>query len=198
MEKIIKVDAIGDKCPVPVIKTKNALKEINEGTLEVLVDNSISMENVEKMCIEKKLAYSVVKDGEIYKISIIKTTEKEEKIDKKEESFGDTVIVIDSDEMGKGDSKLGKTLMKAFVYTLTELETLPETIILYNKGVFLVAEGSESVEDLEKLVNMGVNIVSCGACVNFYELTEKVKIGTITNMYNILNLQMKAKRIIKP
>lgn len=205
MEKIIKVDAIGDKCPVPVIKTKNALKDIKEGTLEVLVDNSISMENVEKMCIEKKLAYSVVKDGEVYKISITKTDEKKEEIDgKKEEIDGKedssegTVIVIDSDEMGKGDSKLGKTLMKAFVYTLTELEILPETVILYNKGVFLVAEDSESVEDLQKLVSMGVNIVSCGACVNFYELTEKVKVGTITNMYNILNLQMKSKRIIKP
>lgn len=198
MEKIIKVDAIGDKCPVPVIKTKNALKDIKEGTLEVLVDNSISMENVEKMCIEKKLAYSVVKDGEVYKISITKTDEKKEEIDGKEDSSEGTVIVIDSDEMGKGDSKLGKTLMKAFVYTLTELEILPETVILYNKGVFLVAEGSESVEDLQKLVSMGVNIVSCGACVNFYELTEKVKVGTITNMYNILNLQMKSKRIIKP
>lgn len=198
MEKIIKVDAIGDKCPVPVIKTKNALKDIQEGILEVLVDNPISMENVEKMCIEKKLAYSVVKDGEIYKISITKTNEKVEIIEDKKEDSNGTVIVIEADEMGKGDSRLGKTLMKAFVYTLTELETLPETIILYNRGVFLVAEGSESVEDLEKLVSMGVNIVSCGACVNFYELTEKVKVGTITNMYNILNLQMKSKRIIKP
>lgn len=198
MEKIIKVDAIGDKCPVPVIKTKNALKDIQEGILEVLVDNPISMENVEKMCIEKKLAYSVVKDGEIYKISITKTNEKVEIIEDKKEDSNGTVIVIEADEMGKGDSRLGKTLMKAFVYTLTELETLPETIILYNRGVFLAAEGSESVEDLEKLVSMGVNIVSCGACVNFYELTEKVKVGTITNMYNILNLQMKSKRIIKP
>lgn len=198
MEKIIKVDAIGDKCPVPVIKTKNALKDIQEGILEVLVDNPISMENVEKMCIEKKLAYSVVKDGEIYKISITKTNEKVEIIEDKKEDSNGIVIVIEADEMGKGDSRLGKTLMKAFVYTLTELETLPETIILYNRGVFLAAEGSESVEDLEKLVSMGVNIVSCGACVNFYELTEKVKVGTITNMYNILNLQMKSKRIIKP
>lgn len=198
MEKIIKVDATGDKCPVPVIKTKNALKDIQEGILEVLVDNPISMENVEKMCIEKKLAYSVVKDGEIYKISITKTNEKVEIIEDKKEDSNGTVIVIEADEMGKGDSRLGKTLMKAFVYTLTELETLPETIILYNRGVFLAAEGSESVEDLEKLVSMGVNIVSCGACVNFYELTEKVKVGTITNMYNILNLQMKSKRIIKP
>lgn len=198
MEKIIKVDAIGDKCPVPVIKTKNALKDIQEGILEVLVDNPISMENVEKMCIEKKLAYSVVKDGEIYKISITKTNEKVEATEEKKEDSNGTVVVIEADEMGKGDSRLGKTLMKAFVYTLTELETLPETIILYNRGVFLAAEGSESVEDLEKLVSMGVNIVSCGACVNFYELTEKIKVGTITNMYNILNLQMKSKRIIKP
>lgn len=196
MEKIIKVDAIGDKCPVPVIKTKNALKEIESGVLEVLVDNEISMENVEKMCLEKKLSYSIVKDNNIYKISIVKTDEN--KKESEEDTNLGTVIVIDSDEMGKGDPKLGKALMKAFVYTLTELETLPETIILYNKGVFLAAEGSDSIEDLEKLSSLGVNIFSCGACVNFYELVEKVKIGSVTNMYNILNLQIKAKRIIKP
>lgn len=196
MDKIIKVDAIGDKCPLPVIKTKNALKEIESGVLEVLVDNEISMENVEKMCLEKKLSYSIVKDNNIYKISIIKSEDNKKK-NSEDDTLG-TVIVIDSDEMGKGDPKLGKALMKAFVYTLTELETLPETIILYNKGVFLVAEGSDSIEDLEKLSSLGVNIFSCGACVNFYELVEKVKIGSVTNMYNILNLQIKAKRIIKP
>ena len=196
MDKIIKIDAIGDKCPIPVIKTKNALKEIESGVLEVLVDNEISIENVEKMCLEKKLSYSIVKDNNIYKISIVKTNEN--KKENSEENTLGTVIVIDSDEMGKGDPKLGKALMKAFIYTLTELETLPETIILYNKGVFLAAEGSDSIEDLEKLSSLGVNIFSCGACVNFYELVEKVKIGSITNMYNILNLQTKAKRIIKP
>lgn len=196
MDKIVKIDAIGDKCPLPVIKTKNALKEIESGVLEVLVDNEISMENVEKMCLEKKLSYSIVKDNNIYKISIVKTDES--KKESEEDTNLGTVIVIDSDEMGKGDPKLGKALMKAFIYTLTELETLPETIILYNKGVFLVAEGSDSIEDLEKLSSLGVNIFSCGACVNFYELVEKVKIGSVTNMYNILNLQTKAKRIIKP
>ena len=196
MDKIIKIDAIGDKCPLPVIKTKNALKEIESGVLEVLVDNEISMENVEKMCLEKKLSYSIIKDNNIYKISIVKTNEN--KKENSEENTLGTVIVIDSDEMGKGDPKLGKALMKAFIYTLTELETLPETIILYNKGVFLAAEGSDSIEDLEKLSSLGVNIFSCGACVNFYELVEKVKIGSVTNMYNILNLQIKAKRIIKP
>ena len=196
MDKIIKIDAIGDKCPLPVIKTKNALKEIESGVLEVLVDNEISMENVEKMCLEKKLSYSIVKDNNIYKISIVKTNEN--KKENSEENTLGTVIVIDSDEMGKGDPKLGKALMKAFIYTLTELETLPETIILYNKGVFLAAEGSDSIEDLEKLSSLGVNIFSCGACVNFYELVEKVKIGSVTNMYNILNLQIKARRIIKP
>ncbi|MBP6063714.1 MAG: sulfurtransferase-like selenium metabolism protein YedF [Fusobacteriaceae bacterium] len=193
---MIKIDAIGDKCPIPVIKTKNALKEIESGVLEVLVDNEISIENVEKMCLEKKLSYSIVKDNNIYKISIVKTNEN--KKENSEENTLGTVIVIDSDEMGKGDPKLGKALMKAFIYTLTELETLPETIILYNKGVFLAAEGSDSIEDLEKLSSLGVNIFSCGACVNFYELVEKVKIGSVTNMYNILNLQTKARRIIKP
>nr|MBP9510686.1 sulfurtransferase TusA family protein [Fusobacteriaceae bacterium] len=97
MDKIIKVDAIGDKCPLPVIKTKNALKEIESGVLEVLVDNEISMENVEKMCLEKKLSYSIVKDNNIYKISIIKSEDNKKK-NSEDDTLG-TVIVIDSDEM---------------------------------------------------------------------------------------------------
>lgn len=192
---VVKVDAIGEKCPMPVIKAKNALKGIEEGVVEVLVDNEISMENVGKLCVEHNCEYSVVKDGGIYKIIINKSEATKEK---KESIEDNTVIVIDSDTMGKGDETLGKTLIKGFIYTLTEIEKLPKSIIFYNKGVNFVAEGSESLEDLEKLSRAGVKIYSCGACVNFYELSGKIKVGEITNMLNIVNIQMKATRIIKP
>ena len=100
--------------------------------------------------------------------------------------------------MGNGAEQLGKNLMKTFIYTLTEQEVLPQRIIFYNGGVQLLTEGSEVLEDLQKLAAEGVEIYGCGACLNFYGLTEKVKVGEITNMFSIVEMMRKAYRIVKP
>lgn len=191
---MIKVDAIGQVCPVPIIMTKNALKEIEEGQVEVSVDNKISLENLEKMSREMGYDYSVENSGEIFKIVINKVREQVEFREKEENS----VVVIDSLYMGKGDLELGKILMKGFIYTLSEMEELPKTILFYNEGVKLAIDGSETLEDLRSLESRGVEILSCGTCLNFYGLTEKLKVGSITNMYTIVERQMKATRVIKP
>lgn len=202
MKKKIEVNAIGKTCPIPVIMVKNAIKDLEEGIIEVIVDNEIAFQNIEKMCIEKNLNYNLIKEKNKYVIDIFieKIKDIKENIFKEEiiAKSSQTTIVIDSDEMGKGDEKLSKTLMKGFIYTLTEMENLPKTIIFYNKGVLLVTEESESSQDIKKLFEMGVEIFTCGACVNFYGLTDKIKIGTITNMYNIIDIQMKSNKIIKP
>ena len=88
--------------------------------------------------------------------------------------------------------------MKTFIYTLTEQEVLPQRIIFYNGGVQLLTEGSEVLEDLQKLAAEGVEIYGCGACLNFYGLTENVKVGEITNMFSIVEMMRKAYRIVKP
>ena len=100
--------------------------------------------------------------------------------------------------MGNGAEQLGKNLMKTFIYTLTEQEVLPQRIIFYNGGVQLLTEGSEVLEDLQKLAAEGVEIYGCGACLNFYGLTENVKVGEITNMFSIVEMMRKAYRIVKP
>lgn len=198
---MIKLDAIGKTCPIPIIMLKNALKDILEGEVEISIDNEISVQNIEKFCKELGYEYSFQKNNDIFNFHITK------KIQKSEILISESVlatpddsycVVIDSDEMGKGDSALGKTLIKGFIYTLTEMETLPKAVIFYNKGVFLATEGCETEEDLKKLQNMGVEILSCGACVNFYELVGKVNVGIITNMYNIINTQTKYGKVIKP
>ncbi|MGL6063639.1 MAG: sulfurtransferase-like selenium metabolism protein YedF [Fusobacteriaceae bacterium] len=196
-EILKKVNAIGKVCPLPVIMTKNALKEITEGFLEVTVDNLTASQNIEKLCKEIKMISTLEKKDDLYIIQIEKKILLNE-IEEKKEDRNNVVVVIDSTEMGKGKEELGKILMKGFIYTLTELETLPTSVILYNAGVLLGVQGSDSEEDLKKLEELGVSIFLCGACTNFYNVTEKIKIGTITNMYNILNIQMKGDKIIKP
>lgn len=191
---MVKVDAIGQVCPVPIIMTKNALKDIEEGQVEVSVDNRISLENLQKMSKEMGYDYTVEESGDIFKIVINKMRESVEL----RESEENTVVVIDSLHMGKGDVELGRILMKGFIYTLSEIEELPKTILFYNEGVKLAIEGEESLQDLKSLEERGVEILSCGTCLNFYGITEKLRVGSVTNMYTILERQMKATRVIKP
>ena len=109
-----------------------------------------------------------------------------------------TVVVISSDKMGEGEAELGNILMKGFIYALTQLETLPSTVLLYNKGAYLSCEGSPVLEDLQILSEAGVEILTCGTCLNYYGLGEKLKVGSVANMYMIVETQAKADLIIKP
>ena len=174
---------------------KKALKEIESGIVEVSVDNETSKENVEKMAKEMGYTSQTAENNGIFVITINKTADIQKDESKKEENI---VISIGSDKMGEGEEELGKILIKGFVYALTEMETLPKTILLYNKGVFLASTFDDTVKDLKVLEERGVEILSCGTCANFYHVQDKLKVGTVTNMYTILERQMKASKVIKP
>ena len=100
--------------------------------------------------------------------------------------------------MGEGEPALGKILMKGFLYALSQMDTLPETILFYNGGVMLTTEGSESLEDLKAMEEQGVKIYSCGTCLDFYNRKDLLKVGEVTNMYTIVELMAKAEKILKP
>ena len=208
--KKIKVDAMGDQCPIPVIKTKKALKEITETTLvEVHVDNEIAVQNLSKMAKQKNLEYKCEKLEEqhyIIKINAeaecVSIQQKAPAENDKEICYPDrksnTVVVLSSNQMGNGSEELGQILMKGFIFALTELDELPSTVLLYNSGVKLSTEGSNSIEDLKTLQAQGVEILSCGTCLNYYDLTEKLQVGDVTNMYFILEKMAQADKIIRP
>ena len=191
---MIKVNAVGEVCPKPVIMTKKALKEIESGVVEVSVDNQTSKENVEKMAKEMGHTFVTREEGNVFVITITKAGEKQEKSSEEE----NIVISIGSDKMGEGEDELGKILIKGFIYALTEAETLPKTVLLYNKGVLLASTFEDTVKDLKVLEERGVEILSCGTCANFYHVQDQIKVGTLTNMYTILERQMKAAKVIKP
>ena len=100
--------------------------------------------------------------------------------------------------MGSGNDELGATLMKGFIYAVSQLEELPKTMLFYNGGVKLTTEGSASLEDLKSLQAQGVEILSCGTCLNFYGLSEKLAVGEVTNMYAIVEKLNGASHIVKP
>jgi len=203
---MITINAMGDPCPVPVIKTKKAIQEMTlPDRIEVLVDNAIAVKNVSKMAESAggKVSAEAVNDTE-FKVIIEWidddeiTTQGED-----EESYSsvkgeNSIVVISSDKMGDGDEEFGKVLLKGFVYALAELDTPPKKIIFYNRGAFLVAEGSDSVEDLRSLDARGVEILACGACLDFYNLSESLAVGSVTNMYSIVEAMQEADGIMKP
>lgn len=210
---MITVNAIGDACPLPVVKTKKALENLAApDMIEVLVDNETAVKNVTKFVSQtgKKAVSKKIEEGR-YQILIDCTGNSGEKDGSKEiqpeksggcaentGNAGGTVVVISSDRMGEGKDELGKVLMKGFLFALTQLDVLPEKILFYNGGAQLTCEGSDVLKDLEFMQEQKVEILTCGTCLDYYGLKEKLKVGSVTNMYTIVETMAEAGKIIKP
>lgn len=184
----IEIDARGLACPQPVIKTKKELERIKEGTIIILVDNEIAKENILKLSSSMNLKSSNYENNGVFYIEITKGEEillKENSIHKKG-SIEDKVVFVSSEFMGKGSDELGKMLIKGFIYTLTECKPYPKAIIFANSGVKLATENIETIENLKILENEGVEILSCGTCLDYYDLKKKLQVGSVSNMYDIV------------
>lgn len=205
---MIQVNAMGDACPIPVVKTKNAIKELKgPGVVETLVDNEIAVQNLTKMA--KQKGYGVKSEKiseneykvimEIGEVLAAQTEVEDEEINceipaKKK----NVVVVISSKTMGEGNDELGATLMKGFIYAISQQEELPSTILFYNGGASHTCEGSVSLEDLKSMEAQGVEILTCGTCLNFYGLSDKLQVGSVTNMYVIAEKMTTADLVVKP
>lgn len=205
---MITVNAIGDACPIPVVKTLNAMKELKAADVIVtMVDNEIAVQNLTRMAEKKGCGVKSEKLGEKeFKVTItvvdaaISQPVDTENITCEMPRTGkkNTVVVISSKVMGHGGDELGTALMKGFIYALSQQETLPSTILFYNGGASITCEGSVSLEDLKSMEAQGVEILTCGTCLNFYGLTEKLAVGEVTNMYTIVEKMTGADLIVKP
>ena len=201
---MITVNAMGDNCPIPVIKTKKAMQALTgPETIEVLVDNEIAVQNVTKMASSSGGQVSSEKLGDAqFKITIqmegAPAADDTEEVSCTPDNRGNLVVAISSDRMGSGNDELGKVLIKSFIFAVTQLDTLPKTMLFYNGGATLTTEGSDSLEDLKSLGAQGVEIQTCGTCLDYYGLKEKLAVGSVTNMYSIVETLAGASKIIKP
>ena len=199
---MITVNAMGDNCPIPVIKTKKAMQAlVGPETIEVLVDNEVAVQHVTKMAESSGGQVHSEKLGDAeYKVTISMQGAPQVQEDTAciPDAKGDLVVVVSSDRMGTGNDELGKVLIKGFIFAVTQLDTLPKAMLFYNGGVTLTTEGSPALEDLKSLEAQGVEIMSCGTCLDYYGLKDKLAVGSVTNMYNIVETQAKATKVIKP
>lgn len=201
---MINVNALGDACPIPVVKTKKAIQELNgTGEVCVLVDNEIAVQNLTKMAQQK--GYVIKSEKlEVKKYQVVLTIGEvseeavEECVECVPEVRSNKVVVISSDKMGEGDEALGALLMKGFVFALTQQDELPATILFYNGGAKLTCENAPTLEDIKSLEAQGVEILTCGTCLNHYGLVDKLQVGSVTNMYVIAEKMLQASLIVKP
>ena len=203
--RIITVNAMGDQCPIPVVKTMKALAAMTEpGTVEVHVDYEVPVQNLTRFAAGRGLPVSSEKLEKKHYVVRMEVADpaaasaREETPGCMPDLRGDTVIAIASECMGNGDDQLGATLMKGFIYAVSQQEELPRAILFYNSGAKLTAEGAPTIEDLKSMEAQGVEILTCGTCANFFGLEGKQAVGSVTNMYAIVEKLTAADKVIRP
>lgn len=194
------IDVTGKPCPIPVIMAKKALVQEETEAVTLVVDNFVAVQNLEKMARGLGYHHTYIKENEArFSVCLSKGAGTvpvvQPQLDSVDASHGATVL-ISSDKMGGGSEELGRTLLKGFIFALTELETPPKVVIFLNSGAYLTCKGSSVIGDLETLQEQGTEIVTCGACLSYYKLAESLSVGEIENMYTIATLLTNGGRVI--
>ncbi len=206
MSNNVQVNALGDACPIPVVKTIKALAALGgAGTIETLVDNEVAVENLKRLASEKGCGVSVEKAAEkewhvTFDVPEGLSVDAGEADDAQclVPAKKNLVIQVSSDAMGAGSDELGRNLMKALIYAVTQQDELPATMLFYNGGAHLTCEGSPALDDLKALAEQGVEILTCGTCLNHYGIADKLAVGEVTNMYVICQKLEQASNIVRP
>ncbi|GAA0127031.1 sulfurtransferase-like selenium metabolism protein YedF [Clostridium sp. ATCC 25772] len=194
MSKVI--DCKGLNCPLPVINTKKYFDGIESGLATTVVDNEVAKNNVMKFAENAGFKVNFEEKNSLYYININKGNV-EGKVEIEIEDKKTFSIVVGSDKLGSGDDELGTALMKSYMFALSEAEIIPDKLLFLNSGVKLVVKDSEVLESLERLKERGVEILSCGLCLDFYKMKDLVQIGEITNMYAIIECMNSSDKTIK-
>ncbi|MDD2321168.1 MAG: sulfurtransferase-like selenium metabolism protein YedF [Geobacteraceae bacterium] len=196
------VDARGLRCPQPLMLAKKALEEMAEGEhLRVLIDNEISRDNVIRFLRDHGLAPVLsFADGvhvlDLDKLAGTATLGDATAYCSIEKPPAGPVIVINQHGMGSGSEELGKILLQACINTLKDVSPLPAAVICYNAGIFVAVEGAPTVPALAALVELGVTVLVCGTCVDYFDKKGRIPVGTISNMYEILRYLSTSERVV--
>lgn len=190
------IDCRGQQCPQPVIQTRKLMLEEPGSVLEVLVDDQACQDNVSRLATTMGYNIEVQESGAATRLELSpgKTPEQKQST---VSATGPRIIFIGSDQMGSGDPELGRILMKNFIFTLTEADLVPDAIYCVNSGVRLTISGSEALEPLEELANRGVDIASCGLCLEFFDAKDALAVGRTSNMLELVNALEGAGNIIR-
>lgn len=191
------IDCRNMACPAPVVTTKRALEEAVSEPIRVLLDDGAPRENVARFARNRgyNVSESEVEGGFALTISSSGSATSAPAVEKAK--GGKTVMLVGTDRLGEGPEELGRLLMKNFIITLLDVAELPDRMLFVNTGVHLTTEGSEVLEALDTLGNRGVEVMSCGVCLDFFGKKEQLKAGVVTNMFTIAESMLQAGSVIK-
>ncbi len=201
------VDVRGEPCPVPVVRTRKAMMKVPgvEGntdlTLTVLVSKRDQVDNVIRMAGRSGWTNEYAKASDHYQILLkapsgpvtaVKIEPEDLVCELPVQNMRGDVAVVASETMGRGSDELGGVLIRAFLGVLKDLDRRPGTIIFYNGGVKLVIDGSPVLAEIEELDELGIELLVCGTCLDYFGVKDRVRVGTISNMYDIATAMIDA------
>lgn len=201
------IDCMGMACPLPVINAKKAIEAFTgNGTLHIKVDNETAVQNLIRLGEHNGFKVTSTKDGEkafTVTMAVVAGTGKPasvpaEALSCQTPAGSGRVVVLSADTMGTGDEKLGRKLMKAFIFALTSQDVTPDKVICYNTGARLTTVDADTIRDLKVLEAAGTTVMTCGTCLDFYGLKQQLQVGIVSNMYDIVEAQMNAALVIRP
>jgi len=199
------IDAKGKLCPQPLIMCKKALMEMEESdTLQILVDNESAKFNVSRFLSDNRMEVQVNENEGVFEILVIKKggsfeqSIPEEYCEVPSANSGNYMVCVKKDKFGEGDAELGQLLMTGFFNTLPNVGQLPSAIVFVNSGISLVLKDSSVLEPLQKLEAMGVKILICGTCLEYYKKMNDLAVGQVSNMLDILEKITAAGKVIYP
>jgi selenium metabolism protein YedF len=193
---MVTLDCRGQQCPQPVVQVRRLLLADPTAPLQVLVSDVAARDNVGRLAAGHGYRVAVTDVGGAFRLELSPANAPADRA--VAPASGPTVVLVASDQLGHGDPQLGQVLMKNFLFTLTEGDTTPDLMLFLNGGARLTVAGSEVLEPLQKLANLGTDIATCGLCLDFFHLKEALAIGRVSNMLETVNALQGAGRVIRP
>jgi selenium metabolism protein YedF len=197
MEKKI-IDCRGLSCPQPVVETKKIIDEFQGDEIDVLLDDETAFENVSRFASTRNwIARNMAREEGWVRLSL-----KRQKVETcpvlAQAQVKTILLYCSSDMIGRGDDELGRLLMRNFIKSLLETPPLPDRMVFVNAGVKLVTEGSPVLDTLKEFENRGVEIAACGTCLDYFSLKDKLKVGKVTNMFDIISALQTFDKVVHP
>ena len=195
----MRIDARGLQCPIPVIMAKKELDN-NVQDVEILVDGQTQVDNLARLgdSIGRPISAEPFEGKFIVKFAN-GDTKKEEVAEMNNCTVDSSYAVFyNKNSIGTNEGELGFNLAKMSIFTLAESEKLPAYVLFMNEGVKLVAGEVEPqvVDNLNAMIAKGTKVLVCGTCLNFYNIKDEIKVGTVSNMYDILGAMQTVGKVI--
>ncbi len=190
----MRIDAGGKECPIPVIMAKKEL-EADVQDVEIIVDGQTQIDNLSRLgdTLGRPITSEAFGDKFLVKFANGKTAPTPDGM-----SDGSYAVFFNTDAIGSNDSELGFNLAKMAIFTFSESDNIPSYVLFMNEGVKLPAGDEQQVVDnLNTLIDKGTKVLVCGTCLNFYGISDKLKVGTVSNMYDILSAMQEVSKVIK-